>query len=189
MLGDRLLERRWAGIAPARLPSPIGPPRTQSLARAPPFVARSALTASHRAFNSQETFALSASRATCWTSCIDPRPQARKIEAFQQAQRSFHPTSRDQRCVMLNLFHATPLVRAYWARVCDPRMCLEWWVPQRVLSRLRATPVHVKSTNATPHGSEGTLYPCSLHNIRAARTPSTLFAPVRARITLDDHGR
>ena len=40
-------------------------------------------------------------------------------------------------------FHATPLVRAYWARVCDSRMCLEWWVPQRVLSRLRATPVHV----------------------------------------------
>ena len=103
LLGDRLLERRWAGIAPARLPSPIGPPRTQSFARAPPFVARSALTASHRAFNLQETFALSASRATCWTSCIDPRPQARKIEAFQQAQRSFHPTSRDQRCVMLNL--------------------------------------------------------------------------------------
>ena len=123
LLGDRLLERRWAGIAPARLPSPIGPPRTQSLARAPPFVARSALTASHRAFNLQETFALSASRATCWTSCIDPRPQARKIEAFQQAQRSFHPTSRDQRCVMLNLSMRR---RSYapTGHVCATRVCV-----------------------------------------------------------------
>ena len=79
LLGDRHHERRWAGIAPARPPTPIGTPRTQSLTRAPPFVSRSALTASRRAFSSQWTFVLSASRATLWIPCIDPRPPTRDI--------------------------------------------------------------------------------------------------------------
>ena len=122
LLGDRLLERRWAGIAPARLPSPIGPPRTQSLARAPPFVARSALTASHRAFNSQETFALSASRATCWTSCINPRPQLARLKSFS-ASTALIPSDQPRSALCdVQSFRATPLVRAYWERVCDSRM-------------------------------------------------------------------